>query len=76
MVMAEVWAPPVCSAFRVCVVRQVLPDLLHSVLRRASASACTELRPPVAQPLVGVMEPDAHPLAARARPAVENRKMA
>jgi type II secretory pathway component PulJ len=58
------------------VVRQVLPDFLHSVVRRAVASARAELRQAAAQPLLSVMEPDAHSLAARARPAVENREMA
>jgi hypothetical protein len=78
MVVAEgrVRAPPVCTASAVCIVRQVVPDLLHPLFRRVSASARMDPRPPVAQPLVGVVEPDAHPLAARARPAVEDRTMA
>jgi hypothetical protein len=76
--MAElrVCAPPARTVSSVGVVRQVLPDFLHSVVRRAAASARPDMRPSVAQPLVSVMEPDADPLSARARPAVENREMA
>jgi hypothetical protein len=68
--------PAVCSPLRVCFVREVLPELLHPVLGSASPSACMQTCPPGTQPLMRVMQPDAHPLATRAWPAVENRDMA
>ena len=65
-----------CGRRRMCFMSEVQEELLHPVLGSASPSACMQSCKPGAQPLMRVMKPDAHPLAARAWPAVENRDMA
>ena len=79
MVVAEmrpVYAPSVSGRFRVTFLRQLSQELFDPVLRRAGMSARMQSRPSCADCVIRAMESDAHSLAARARPTVENRDLA
>lgn len=51
-------------------------ELLRSALGVAGAPLAVHSRPPAADALTGGMEPDEHPLAPRARLAVQSQDMA